>query len=140
MGQSSSTYLKVVESRIKDISTTSKNTQANAICERMHQKVGNMSQTLLHGQPPQHVTGSQAKKFIDDALSITMHTMHVGTHSTLGSSPDRLVVNRDMFLNIPLIAETGMPSQNDENMWLMRTLCMRIGNIADIIMLLTREY
>ena len=31
--------------------------------------------------------------------------MRVGTHTTLGSSPGNLVFNRDMFLNIPLIAD-----------------------------------
>ncbi len=34
-----------------------------------------------------------------------MHAMQAGVHSTLGSSPDNLVFNRDMFLNIPLIAD-----------------------------------
>jgi hypothetical protein len=71
----------------------------------MHQTVGNVLRTLLHDQPPQHVTGVQAKDFIDKALSITMHAMRAGTHSTLGSSPGSLVFNRDMFLNIPLIAD-----------------------------------
>jgi hypothetical protein len=33
-----------------------------------------------------------------------MHAMRAGIHSTLGSSPGNLVFNRDMFLNIPLIA------------------------------------
>ena len=31
--------------------------------------------------------------------------MRVGIHTTLGSSPGSLVFNRDMFLNIPLIAD-----------------------------------
>jgi hypothetical protein len=88
----------------KDIPTTSKNPQANAICERMHQTVGNVLRTLLHGQPPQHVTGTRAKEFIDKALSITMHAMHTGANSTLGSSPGSLEFNKDMFLNISLIA------------------------------------
>jgi hypothetical protein len=70
----------------------------------MHQSVGNVLTTLLHGQLPQQITGARAKDFIDEALSITMHAMRAGTHSTLGSSPGGLVFNRDMFLNIPLIA------------------------------------
>jgi hypothetical protein len=37
--------------------------------------------------------------------SIAMHTMQAGVHCTLGSSPGNLVFNRDMFLNIPLIAD-----------------------------------
>ena len=38
--------------RIEDAPTSSKNPQANAICEQMHQTVGNVLQTLLHGEPP----------------------------------------------------------------------------------------
>ncbi len=45
-----------------------------------------------------------AKDYVDEALSIAMHAMRVGVHSTMGSSPGNLVFNRDMFLNIPLIA------------------------------------
>ncbi len=71
----------------------------------MHQTVGNILRTLLHGQPPQHVTGTKAKEYIDEALSITMHAMRAGAHSTLGSRPSSLVFNRDMVLNIPLIAD-----------------------------------
>ncbi len=69
----------------------------------MYQTVGNMLCTLLHGEPPKSYT--KAKDFIDKALSIAMHAMRAGTHSTLGSSPSSLVFNRDMFLNIPLIAD-----------------------------------
>ena len=87
--------------RIKGVPTNSKNPQANAICKRMHQTVGNVLRTLLHGQPPQQITGTCAKDFIDKALAITMHAMRAGTHSMLGSSPGSLVFNRDMFLNIP---------------------------------------
>jgi hypothetical protein len=49
---------------------------------------------------PQDV--ASAKEYtIDEALSIAMHAMKVAIHSTLGS----LAFNRDMFLNIPLIAD-----------------------------------
>jgi hypothetical protein len=53
------------------VNTTAKNPQANDICERMHQTVGNVLRTLLHGEPP--VNNSKAKEFIDEALSIAMH-------------------------------------------------------------------
>ncbi len=49
--------------RIKDAPTSSKYPQANAICEQMHQTVGNVLQTLLHGEPPRDIT--KAKDFID---------------------------------------------------------------------------
>jgi transposase InsO family protein len=37
---------------IKDVCTSAKNPQSNAVCERMHQTVGNVLRTLLHGEPP----------------------------------------------------------------------------------------
>jgi hypothetical protein len=88
---------------IKDTPTSSKNPQANAICEQTHQTVGNVLQTLLHGEPPQDVT--KAKDFIDELLLIATHPMCTGIHTTLGSRPHNLVFNRDMFLNIPLIVD-----------------------------------
>jgi hypothetical protein len=69
----------------------------------MHQTVGNILQSLLHGEPSQGIT--RAKDFIDEALSIATHSMRTSIHATLGSSPGSLVFNRDMFLNIPLIAD-----------------------------------
>ena len=69
----------------------------------MHQTVGNVLRLLFHGEPPQNI--KNAKEYVDEALSIAMHAMRVGVHSTMGSSPGNLVFNRDMFLNIPLIAD-----------------------------------
>ncbi len=100
--------------RIKDVPTSSKNPQANAICEQMHQMIINVLQTFLHGEPPQDVT--KAKDFIDEALSIGTHAMQTGIHSTLGSSPGNLVFNIDMFLNIPLIADWHAITQKREHL------------------------
>jgi hypothetical protein len=61
----------------------------------MHQTVGNVLRTLLHGEPPQNI--ATAKEFVEEALSIAMHAMRVGIHTTLGSNPENLVFNRDMF-------------------------------------------
>ena len=83
--------------------TSTKNPQANTVCERMHLTVGNVIQTLLHSEPPQNIT--TAKEFVDEALSFAMHAMRAGIHTTLGSSPGSLVFNRDMVRNIPLIAD-----------------------------------
>ena len=49
---------------------------------------------------------ASAKEYINEALSIAMHVMKAAIHSTLGSSPGSLTFNRDMFPNIPLIADT----------------------------------
>ncbi len=48
---------------------------------------------------------ASAKEYINEDLSIAMHAMKAAIHSTLGSSPGSLTFNRDMFPNIPLIAD-----------------------------------
>jgi hypothetical protein len=59
---------------------------------------------------------ADAKEFVDEALSIDMHAMRAGIHSTMGSSPGSLVLNRDMFLNIPLITNWHAITQNREHL------------------------
>jgi hypothetical protein len=51
----------------------------------MHQTVRNVLRTLLHGNPPQNI--ANAEQHVDKALSIAMHAMRAGMHTTLGSSP-----------------------------------------------------
>jgi hypothetical protein len=99
---------------IRDVCTTAKNPQSNAVCERMHQTVGNVLRTLLHGNPPQNIANTAQN--VDKALSIAMHAMQAGVHSTLGSSPGNLVFNRGMFLNIPLIADWHAITQRREHL------------------------
>ena len=92
-----------------------KNPQSNAVCERMHQTVGNVLSTLLHVNPPQNVVNEE--QYVDKALSIVMHTIRAEVQSTLGSSSSgNLVFNRDMFLNIPLIANWHAITQRREHL------------------------
>jgi hypothetical protein len=53
--------------------------------------VGNVLQTLLHGESPRDVT--RAKDFIGEALLIATHAMHTSIHTTLGSIPGSLLFN-----------------------------------------------
>jgi hypothetical protein len=69
----------------------------------MHQTVGNVLRTLLHGNPLQNIANTE--QYVDEALLIAMHVIRAGVRSILGSSPGNLVCNRDMFLNTPLIAD-----------------------------------
>jgi hypothetical protein len=48
---------------------------------------------------------TQAQDIIDDALAMAMHTMHTTVATTLGRAPGDLAFLRDMFLNVPLIAD-----------------------------------
>ena len=88
---------------IKDVCSTSKNPQSNAICERMHQTVTNVLRTLVHTNPPQNMT--QARDIIDNALATAMHAMQTTIATTFGSTPGALAFAWDMFLNVPLIAD-----------------------------------
>ena len=51
---------------IRDLCTTAKNPQSNAVCKRMHQTVGVVLRTLLHGLSPQNI--ANAKEYVDEAL------------------------------------------------------------------------
>ncbi len=62
-----------------------------------------MLRTLMHTNPPSNMT--QARDIIDDALVTAMHAMQTTIATTLGSTPDALAFARDMFLNVPLIAD-----------------------------------
>ena len=46
-----------------------------------------------------------ARDIIDNALATAMHAMRTNVTSALGSSPGALVFGRDMFLNVPLVAD-----------------------------------
>ena len=69
----------------------------------MHQTVGNVLRTLLLSDPPQ--TLQKATDVVDDALATAMHSMRANVTTALGSSPGALVFGRDMFLNVPLVAD-----------------------------------
>ena len=108
-------FQKLLEQcKIEDTPTTSRNPTANAICKRMHQRVGNILRTLVHEDKPRGTR--QAKNLVDEALGIAQHSLRCGVHTTLGSSPGSLVFNRDMFLNIPLIADWQMLTKKREHL------------------------
>jgi hypothetical protein len=48
---------------------------------------------------------ASARDIVDDALATAMHAMRTTVATTLGSAPDSLAFARDMFLNVPLIAD-----------------------------------
>ena len=88
---------------IKDCPTTSRNPQGNAVCERMHQTVGNVLRTLLHGEKPR---GETVDEIIDNALATVTHTLRTAISRSLNfNSPGELAFRRHMFLNLPLQAD-----------------------------------
>jgi hypothetical protein len=100
---------------IRDVCTAANNPQSDAICKRIHQTIGNILRTNIWGHTAKHMGTHCQYKIYEDRLLIqkniygisliAMHGMRAGVHSTLGSSPGNLIFSRDMFLNIPMIAD-----------------------------------
>jgi hypothetical protein len=89
---------------IKDVCSTSKNPQSNAICERMHQPVNNVLRTLVHTNLPHNMT--QARDIIDNALASAMHAMQTTVATTLGSTPGALAFAWPLIVDWQAIART----------------------------------
>ena len=80
--------------------TTAKNPQANAICERMHQAVGNTLRVSVHLNPPQGVM--DAAQLVDSAIATAVYATRCAYNSALKTTPGGLAFGRDMVLNLPL--------------------------------------
>jgi transposase InsO family protein len=83
--------------------TSVKNPQANAICERMHQAVGNALRVFTSVHPPQNI--ASANQLVDMALANAMYATRASVHGALQTSPGAAVFGRDMILDIPLVAD-----------------------------------
>jgi hypothetical protein len=83
--------------------TTIKNPQANAICERMHQAVGNSLRVLSTMQPPAGINA--ARDLVDIALADALFATRASLHGALKATPGSIAFNRDMVLDIPFIAD-----------------------------------
>ena len=88
---------------IKDVTTTVKNPQANAICECFHQCIRNTLRTMLHTYPPNNI--DQINDIMDTCFATAAYASKVAIHCTLNISLGALVFQRDMILNIPLITD-----------------------------------
>ena len=102
------------ETSIKYFPTTSRNPQANTICERMHQTVGSVLCVLLYNNPPR--TLSNAADLIDQAIATEMHSMRVNVATTCKVSPGSLVFGRGVFLDINLISDWQMVQKHRQTL------------------------
>lgn len=87
---------------IKSVPTTVKNPQSNAIIERVHKTMGDILRVLLHTTPPR--TLNDTNRMVDNALATCQHACRIAVNHTMRTSPGAMAFNRDMLLNIPLIA------------------------------------
>ena len=76
---------------------------ANSIISASYKTIGQIICTLINLKPPTNKT--TAKQVVNDAIKTAMHALRCNPVSTLGNfSPGALVFNRDLYLNIPLVA------------------------------------
>jgi transposase InsO family protein len=88
---------------INSRTTTSKNPQANSVCERMHQTIGNTLRVLSTLNPPEGV--DQAEQLVDTAIADAVYATRCTYHSALKTTPGGLAFGRDMILNLPLVTD-----------------------------------
>ena len=88
---------------IKDITTTVKNPQADAICKCLHQSISNTLWSMLCAYPPNNT--EQTNDIMDTCFATAAYASKVAIHCILNISPGALVFHRDMILNIPLLAD-----------------------------------
>ena len=80
----------------------------------MHRTLVNVLCVLLYTNPTKKV--ASAADLIDQALATAMHSMRVNVTSTLNGSPGYFVFGRDMFLDIPFIADWKMIHQQRQTL------------------------
>ena len=83
--------------------STVKNLRSNAMAEFLHQTVTNILCSTLYAIPLDNQL--EAKLLIDTALQKAAYAMHATVHTTLKATPGSLVYQRDMILNIPVVAD-----------------------------------
>lgn len=101
---------------IQSRSTTAKNPQANAVCERMHQTVGNTLRILrtlrpLPGLPPQ-----PPQDLLDAAIAHTMFALRCAYSTAINTTPGGLAFGRDMILNLPLHTDLLLLQQHRQQL------------------------
>ncbi len=92
---------------IKRKPTTIKNPQANAICERVHQVLGNMMRTTEIDMA-ESVEPADIDTFIDNAAWAIRSTYH----TVLKASPGAAIFGRDMLFDILFIADWKQIGEN----------------------------
>ncbi len=93
---------------------------SNAICERMHQSVGNILRTMSTLNPPTAL--ETGKLMVDTALANTVFALRASCHGGLKATPGSLVFGRDMILDIPVVADWITIQQHKQQLIDTRTV------------------
>jgi len=93
----------LVQIEITPFPTTAKNPQANSVYERLHQSAAEVICATICEDQPKH--RGRASQTADSALATAECATQTALHSTQGLSPGALVFNRDVLLDIQVIAD-----------------------------------
>jgi RNase H-like domain found in reverse transcriptase/Reverse transcriptase (RNA-dependent DNA polymerase)/Integrase zinc binding domain len=100
--------------------TNAKTPTSNAICERMHQTVGNILRTMSTLNPP--IALETGKLMVDTALANCIFALRASLHGGLKATPGSLVFQRDMILDIPVVGDWITIQQHREQLIDKRTI------------------
>ena len=93
----------LIRAGIRSKPTSVKNPQSNAVCERMHKTIADILRNVVKDHPPDHI--HEAEQKIDNALATCVHALRCAVNHTMKTSPGAMVFNRDMMMNVQLIAD-----------------------------------
>lgn len=92
------------ENGCRHVTSTSRNPQGNSLIERIHQTIGQVLRTVVAAKDPKSV--AEGEQVVEETLATAMHACRCACSSSLDyNSPGALAFGRDMFLDIPLIAD-----------------------------------
>jgi hypothetical protein len=84
--------------------TSAQNPQSNGIIKQVHHMITAVIRIIVDSLSPID-TVKKANDIVQDALHKAKHAVHCASHNSLDNiSPGALTFQRDMYLNIPLIA------------------------------------
>ena len=98
---------------IKNVPITTRNPQANAICERMHSTIVNVLRIILRINPPSNE--DEAQQVMENALATYMHSKRCAVHEALKISPGALVYQRDTFVDVSVASDLISSEIEDNN-------------------------
>ncbi len=93
---------------------SAKNPQANSVCERMHQTIGNSLRVLSTLNPPAGLIDAQ--HLVDTAIANAVFATRATFHSSIQTTPGGLAFGRDMVLDLPLIADLQLIQQRRQQL------------------------
>jgi predicted DNA binding CopG/RHH family protein len=99
---------------IEPRSISAKNPQANAVCERMHQTIGNSLRVLVTLNHPFNI--NDAEQLVDTAIANAVYAHRCSYHGTITATPGSLAFHRDMILDLPMQADLQLIHQHRQQL------------------------